>query len=183
VADTADDLRAPTPTAAAELVAATRAADLAVLDALEQTLARRLRQALDTHAQRIDRLTLLLARPSQLVHWQAQRLALLQHRMTGLMPHTLQAQRAGLARDEAQLHRSLRVYLADADRRLANLAARLRAVDPKQVLARGYAWLADDAGHAVISTRQLAVGAALHAVLSDGEAGVVVTQVSGRTPA
>jgi exodeoxyribonuclease VII large subunit len=58
------------------------------------------------------------------------------------------------------------------------LAARLAALDPKQVLARGYAWLDDGQGRALTSIEQLPSGAAVRAVLADGEAQM---QVLGTT--
>ena len=51
-----------------------------------------------------------------------------------------------------------------------------------RVLARGYAWLADDAGRAVTTVSRLAPGQALHAVLHDGRADVVVTRVEADPP-
>ena len=56
-------------------------------------------------------------------------------------------------------------------------AARLQALNPTRVLARGYAWLVDDDGRAVLSAGQLQPGDALRAVLADGTAGVVVRDV------
>ena len=63
LADLAADLRAPTPTAAAELVAPATAAQRQALDGLAAALARRSVAALETQAQRLDRLALRLARP------------------------------------------------------------------------------------------------------------------------
>ncbi|MBC8057465.1 MAG: exodeoxyribonuclease VII large subunit, partial [Rhizobiales bacterium] len=71
--------------------------------------------------------------------------------------------------------------LAGQQQRLAGLAARLQALDPKQVLARGYAWLSDAGGRPVDSVALLASGMALQAVLHDGSADVLVTGVRGRT--
>ena len=65
LADLAADLRAPTPTAAAELVAPATAAQRQALDGLAAALARRSATALETQAQRLDRLALRLARPGE----------------------------------------------------------------------------------------------------------------------
>ena len=63
--------------------------------------------------------------------------------------------------------------------RLDTLAARLSALDPSRVLARGYAWLADEQGAPVQSVARLACGQSLRAVLHDGSAQVVVQRVEG----
>ena len=181
LADFAADLRAPTPTAAAELVTPMRQDCLAALDAAAQAMRRRVRAALDAHAQRLDRGALRLSRPGQGVHQHAQRLTLLAHRMNSVVPRALQARHTQLGQWHGELRRLAALRLTAADQRLEGLGARLRGLDPKQVLARGYAWLSDDAGRPVMSVQRLAAGTSLHAELSDGEADVRVTDVRRRT--
>ena len=180
LADFAADLRAPTPTAAAELVAPTRDACIETLDAIMGRLQRRIREALDLQAQRLDRSALRLARPGQALRAQRERLALLEHRLADQLPRTLQLQHGALNQFEGRLRRSLQSCCQTHQQRLEALAGRLRALDPRQVLARGYAWLGDASGRPVGSVQQLSVGAALQAVLHDGTADVVVTGVAGR---
>ena len=181
LADFAADLRAPTPTAAAELVAPTREACLQMLQAYASLMSRRLLEVLDQNAQRLDRAALRLSRPAQGVRRQGERLSLLAHRLANHAPRELQAQRARLVQVQGDLHHGSAMQLAAARQRLDALAARLRALDPSQVLARGYAWLSDAAGRAVTSAQLLEVGQPLQAVLQDGVADVRVTQVRSRT--
>ena len=181
LADLAADVRAPTPTAAAELVAPTRVACLNVLDAFGSLLQRRVHDALDTRAQRLDRSAMRLARPGQVVRQQGQRLALLAHRLAAHLPRATQGQQTRLMQRDGALRRAVDLRLAAHAQRLDSLAARLRSLDPHQVLARGYVWLSDAEGRPVGSVRQLATGAALQAVLHDGSADVVVAKVRGRT--
>ena len=181
LADLAADLRAPTPTAAAELVAPTRAACLDALDALASQLQRRIHDALDTQAQRLDRIALRLTRPGQVLRAQNQRLALLAHRFAAHVPRATQSERMRVEQLERSLRRGVDLRLVRQAQGLDALAARLRALDPQRVLARGYAWLSDGSGRPVSSVQQLAVGAPLQAVLNDGTADVRVTQVKGRT--
>lgn len=179
LADMAADLRAATPTAAAELVAPTRQACLSVLDALAALLQRRVRDALELQAQRLDRNALRLARPGQAVRQQRERLLLLGHRLAVQLPRAMQSQQARLTQAEADLRRGLERRLSGHQQQLQTLAARLRALDPRQVLARGYAWLSDADARPVTSVHQLAIGAALQVVLHDGSADVAVTGVAG----
>lgn len=179
LADLASDLRAPTPTAAAELAAPTRAACLDLLDGFATKLHRRVCQMLDTQSQRLDRSALRLARPAQAVRQQSQRLALLSHRLQSRVPRACESHRPRLALLEAGLLRARSLRLGGHTQHLAALEARLRAVDPARVLARGYAWLNDAEGHPVCSASRLVPGLALQAVLHDGAADVVVIKVSG----
>ncbi|WP_083749114.1 exodeoxyribonuclease VII large subunit, partial [Pelomonas sp. KK5] len=73
--DLAADLRAPTPTAAAELASPSRRSQLELLDVLERGLTRQLRSRLDAQAQRLDRAGMRLARPSDTLARQQRRLA------------------------------------------------------------------------------------------------------------
>jgi exodeoxyribonuclease VII large subunit len=177
LADLAADLRAPTPTAAAELVALTRQECLNALNATARNMQQRVRLVLDTQAQRLDRTATRLSRPGQAVRLQGQRLALLAHRLHGNLPRATREHHARVDRLETDLRHHGAMHLASGAHRLDALAARLRSLDPRQVLARGYAWLSDDTGGAVTSVGGLAVGATLQAVLGDGEASVQVTEV------
>lgn len=178
LADFAADLRAPTPTAAAELVTSTRDACLDALAGVAQALRRRMHDAIDAHAQRLDRAALRLSRPDQGVRAQRERLGVLAHRLASHAPQALQAQRIRLARLEGELQRHSAMRIAGETHRLATLGARLRALDPGQVLARGYAWLSDRDGAPVMSVHRIAVGAPLRAVLHDGSADVLVTSIN-----
>nr|WP_295075653.1 exodeoxyribonuclease VII large subunit [uncultured Roseateles sp.] len=170
LADLAADLRAPTPTAAAELAAPSRQASLDALNVVETALRRRLEQRLDGLGQRLDRVALRLARPSELLARQRRQLDLLRQRWGQVLPRTqaLQQQRLeGLAQRRL---RAAPAALHEQAMRLQGLEARLAALDPKQVLARGYAWLDDGQGRALSSVAQLSAGQQVHAVLADGEA-------------
>ena len=191
IADFVADLRAPTPTAAAELVSAPRAQWLTELAALQERQARALRRRLDAEAQRLDWAGARLARPSQLVAGQHQRLdrlqarlghalvlrqererarlASLQQRLPRCVPAPLAAERVRLARLAERLPAALARQLASADERLARAALRLALLDPQLVLARGYAWLQDSAGHPVTRAADTHPGQALSAILADGK--------------
>jgi exodeoxyribonuclease VII large subunit len=177
LADLAADLRAPTPTAAAELVAATRQSCWDVLDRLAQALQRRIHHAFDAQAQRLDRTALRLSRPSHGLHHQTQRLNALAHRLAMQAPRTIQVHGVRLAQLHGRLQHGLSLCLGAKNQRLSAASVRLQALNPEKVLARGYAWLSDDTGRAVSSVQQLTVGESIQAVLSDGVADVQVVRL------
>ena len=178
LADFAADLRAPTPTAAAELATGAQADCVATLLALEARLARRLRHTLDSHGQRLDTAGLRLARPTLALRRQANMLAMLEQRLSTAARQSGPLREARLDQQRARLQRAVTVTLLQRRQRVESLAARLSALDPKQVLSRGYAWLADAEGRPVQSVEQLAVGQLLDAVLNDGSATVQVTGIT-----
>jgi exodeoxyribonuclease VII large subunit len=94
------------------------------------------------------------------------------------MHRPLEQRGAELPRIEGPLRRAAALSLALQRQRTSGLAGRLQALDPARVLQRGYAWVTDDAGRAVVSVRQMQIGARLQAVLADGTAAVTVTDVA-----
>ena len=177
LADLAADLRAPTPTAAAELAVPTQQACLDGLAARADFLQRRVHEAIDRNAQRLDRITQRLARPGQAVRAQQHRLGLLAQRLAGHPARLLQMQHLRLQRADIDLRRAASQWLLARQHHLDMRAAGLRSSDPKQVLARGYAWLDNGDGAAITSVRQLQLGDPLQVVLNDGNVGVEVTQL------
>ena len=182
LADLVADLRAPTPTAAAELAAPRRQDCIDALQLLAGSLRQRVRSGLDTRAQDLDRAALRLARPADSLRRSAQRLDALGHHLAAAGRRSVEQHQWRIAQSAERLTRATTGLCLTHERRLATLAQRLQALDPKQVLARGYAWLADANGQAIPTVARLAVGARLTAVLADGSADVAVTQVHAAPP-
>jgi exodeoxyribonuclease VII large subunit len=181
--DLAADLRAATPTAAAELVAPKTQDCLDVLDLLASRLRRRVQDMFDAHSQRLDRSALRLARPDVRLREHAQRLGLLAHRLASQPPRDLALRRTRLMHVDADFRRASFRHLATQTERLESLAVRLNALDPQRVLARGYAWLVDaTSNRAVTTARQLRIGSRLQAVLADGVVDAVVTDLPESPP-
>ncbi|MBV8124748.1 MAG: exodeoxyribonuclease VII large subunit [Paucibacter sp.] len=177
LADLAADLRAATPTAAAELAAPEMAACLAQLDSLAQRMQARTTQALDRAAQQLDRLALRLNRPSQWLSRQRSRLDLLAQRQAQTLPRWQLQQSQGLAHWATRREAALAIQMARQQARLDGLATRLAALDPRQVLARGYAWLDEGRGQALTGVSRMHPGQQLRAVMADGEASLTVDAV------
>ena len=78
--------------------------------------------------------------------------------------------------------RAVDVQMQRADGHIHALEQRLRTLDPKQVLARGYAWITDDSQRPLVSVRELRPGQSITAVWSDGRARASVTDVSPDAP-
>jgi len=177
LADFAADLRAPTPTAAAELVSPAAAECLQRLQAIAHVMQRRMHHALDAGAQRLDAASLRLSRPAQSLGVHRLRLATLAARLRTAAARQAPEHLRTLERLGERSARALSGALSREQQRLASADARLRALDPARVLQRGYAWLADAEGRAIVSARQLSAGQRLDAVLADGRAAVDVVTV------
>ena len=202
IADFVADLRAPTPTAAAELASAPREQWLAELQAQHERLARALRRRLDADAQRLNWLGSRLGRPSSALA--AERLRLdraaqrLRHalalrlereraqlvrwgeRLPRAAPPALAAERQRLQRLAERLPAGVALPLGAAHERLERAALRLSLLDPRLVLERGYAWLEDEAGRPVTRAAQAQPGQRLAATLADGKVDLSVVTPRSR---
>ena len=177
LSDLAADLRAPTPTAAAELAAPSRDGLLQQLATLERGLTLRLDHRLQTLGQRLDRIALRLSRPSDALARQRRLLELLAQRAAAAPGRRVELQRQRLAHLAPRPARAMAETLRRQAVRLDALQARLQALDPQHVLARGYAWLDDGKGGAITSVQALQTGAEVRAVLADGSADMQVLRV------
>lgn len=182
LAEFAADLRAPTPTAAAELVAQDRDTSWVQLDALARHMAHRVHQRLDGLAQRLDQAAVRMARPAQLLSRQGQHVSLLEHRMLAACQARVGRARQQLPGLQERLARALAVQQSHEVHRLAAWGARLSALNPHKVLERGFAWLTDEAGLPITSARQAQVGGAVTGVLADGLLRMSITDVSLDSP-
>jgi exodeoxyribonuclease VII large subunit len=205
IADFCADLRAPTPTAAAELAAQPRETWVAALHMLHERLQEAALRRLDRASQRLDQAAAHLGRPSGRtaqqhlrIERQAQRLRFavaarmrsahdaLTQRQAVRLRHALAArvQRAhdDLSRDGQALRAGIAGRLGGALRQCEHAGLRLKLLDPRLVLQRGYALLTDASGHAVTSVAQVQPGQALRAALADGELDLRVATAPGNTP-
>lgn len=177
LADMAADVRAATPTAAAELVAPATSAQRLVLETAEIAIARRALAALDTQAQRLDRVALRLARPSGSVRQRAHLLDLLAQRLNIAPKRAVDARHAAVEGIGAQLGHAFALSRARLTTQVEAAAMRLDGLDPERVLRRGYALLVSAEGRAVVSVAQLALGATVQARFGDGTARLEVKAV------
>ena len=174
LADFVADLRAPTPTAAAELCAPARELRLGELAYLQERMNEASYGAIDQRAQQLDRLAQRMGRPSARVHGSHQRLSALQYRLHSALLLASQRQHSRLQALEGLLPVALQRAVDQHSRRLQRCETSLGLLDPRLVLERGYAFLTDTQGLAITRASQARPGQALRATLADGELGLTV---------
>ena len=175
IADFCADVRAPTPTAAAELCAQPQTVWLDVLS----SMAARLQNGLDRHiqasSQRLDIAASRMSRPSHFVTRQQARLASQQLRLQHAHSTSVNRVHSRLSLIQTRFSQALGSALAQPADRLFRANIRLELLSPQLVLKRGYAWLASTDGQAITRTGQMHTGQAVRATLMDGQVDLTVS--------
>lgn len=192
ISDFVADVRAPTPSAAAELLAPDVGDLQQRLDSLHRRLVLRVQDRLMRERLRLDGLFRRLRHPGERLRQQAQRLDDLDMRLRRAFERRLQVRQERLARLDtrlaaqhpgrtlallrqkldslaARLPRATREALKDRRQRLDGLAQTLHVVSPLATLGRGYSILLDERGQAVRAASQTRPGQRLKARLAEGE--------------
>ncbi|UVL25387.1 exodeoxyribonuclease VII large subunit [Pseudomonas donghuensis] len=192
ISDFVADVRAPTPSAAAELLAPDSSDLQRRIDSLKRRLLLRIQSRLLHERLRLDSLTRRLRHPGERLRQQAQRLDDLDMRLRRAFAQRLNQRREHLARLDTRLAaqhpgrtlallkqrldslaerlpRAMRETLKDRRQRLQAQAQTLHVVSPLATLGRGYSILLDERGQAIRTATQTHNGQRLTARLGEGE--------------
>ncbi|KAF1041731.1 MAG: Exodeoxyribonuclease 7 large subunit [Herbaspirillum frisingense] len=201
IADFAADLRAPTPTAAAELASTAREDWLAELRGHAADLTRALRRSLTEKAQTVDWLSRRLVNPGAYIQHERVKLLALQTRLShatrvpltrlrhGLqqlstrlahqLPDTAHARR-DVSDQARRLHGALAAQQLRQRQALAGLNTQLELLNPQRTLERGYAIVTDRNGKVVHSPAELAARSEVTIRLAQGSAEIGIASVQPR---
>ncbi len=178
IADFVADVRAPTPTAAAEMAATARDELMQAVDHLAHRLAHGMQRQLDRQAQRMDSVAARLGRPQAMLARQQQALDRLAMRLRAAPLGALAQGQHIVQRQSDRLQHGLVLAAQQHAQRCERLGLRLTALDPHRVLERGYALLTDERGQALTRVGQMTTGQPVQATLADGSVGLVVRSLS-----
>ena len=156
IADFVADLRAPTPTGAAELVTPDRDVLLQDLATLSQKMSMRMTQRVDREAQRLDQLSLRLSHAIPNPERMREKVQQLQARMNQAWVSQL-----GMYK---QTHKA----------RINHL----ELLNPQRTLERGYAVLMTQDGQAIRNPRQAVVGEVFELRVAEGQAEVQFSDIT-----
>lgn len=156
IADLVADLRAPTPSAAAELA-------VPEWEAIEQRL--------QEYAYRLD------MKMEERLNYYKQMVARYQMQLKYVSPMMrMQDYRQRLMRMEEEMQQTLKKRLVDERHRLALYCERISGLSPLKQLERGYAIVSHDDGKSIYSVQDAAMGEKIHVRFSDGVLDAVVSE-------
>lgn len=154
ICDFVADVRAPTPTAAAELASPSREALFNKLKQLSEQLKRNSLYLVQQREQLLDYLARRLVSPTQQVALQTRQLEQLRYRLSLNIQQQLQRQQ----------------------RNLSQLAQNLHHLNPQAVLSRGYAFAQNKQGEIISNSLQIKAGEDISLTFDVGSAEATITQ-------
>lgn len=157
ISDYVADLRAATPSNAAELAVADQDALRMSLDSMATAMATALKRQLANARRHLN----VLAQS----HCMQQPL------------HCLDVFKGKRDQLAERLNAAYRQQLAAKQRSFVSLTSKLDAMSPLKVLQRGYSFTQDSEGHVLTSVRQLSIGKSVDIRLADGRATAAVTSL------
>ncbi len=136
ICDFVADMRAATPTAAAELATPSRENILGALNQLKQQLSRMMQYQLNQRAQALDYLSRRLISPTQ----------------------QIEQQKSQLAQMTLRLNTAMNQQVKNKQQNLLRASQNLTHLNPQAVLTRGYAFVQNKLGTIISSSQQLRQG-------------------------
>lgn len=176
ISDFVADLRAPTPSAAAELLVGRKEDFERLLDDAGRRLVRALREAALAARNRVLRASgsRLFLEPGNLVRQYAQRLDGLELRLKHAIGESLGDRRRRFGDIRMRMAHAARLWYQGCAQEVGRLRTQLRTLNPLAVLGRGYSITRDAQGRILRSAAAVKPGDRVRTMLSEGEFGSVV---------
>ena len=161
IADFVADLRAPTPTGAAELAAPRRDQLLQELDAIMQALRQRINQRIERESQTLDQLAM---------------------RLTHALPNP-DRMREQITSWQQRLHQAWSVRMENWKRNQTHYQSQLEMLNPQRTLERGYAVILRDEKvglQAIRNPQELEANISYQVQLAEGQVEIELSKVSAK---
>jgi exodeoxyribonuclease VII large subunit len=181
IADYVADLRAPTPSAAAELVIQEKTQFLETLSNIKRRLREGLNAQIKQHKLRLKAFKdqPVLASPYAILGKSYQQLDDYRSDISTAMQWQLQRKRQQFASMQRQIAMVKPLtQLALLRSKLKQLSAHLKAIDPKNLLTKGYCILfAEKENSAILSAKELSEGERIRILMNDGKIMTTVQEI------
>ena len=171
ISDYVADLRAPTPSAAAELAVFDYSQFLADLEARKRKLNREMGFFLDSVKGRLrqDELKIQIHHPQRIINEKRQRLADIEDVVNRRLTKLIEDNKRSVTVKADALERTMERRLEHDKKRLALASTKLWGLSPLKKLGQGYGFVTDESGERLASVKQAPVGSRIRVQVADGK--------------
>ena len=179
IVDFVSDLRAPTPSAAAELASFSYQEFEEELGSIRTALQRDMLGKLTLYKKELREreLSLQLSRPEAILEERKRRLSEAQERMQTLLTRRISDMKLRLDGTQVNFRNLLEARMVSVNHRLELLCGKLEGLSPLARLSGGYAWLSSEKQEAIRSVSELRKGDLFNACLADGRIRAKVLEI------
>ncbi|MCL2558946.1 MAG: exodeoxyribonuclease VII large subunit [Turicibacter sp.] len=179
IADFVADMRAPTPTAAAEMVAPNIVDVLAHLNQLKARLNQGLKTQVEVKEALLKRLSnhYIMKNPRTLFDGRLLKLSQLEKQFGYALNENVAQKKQQLERLDISLNERVQQHLVQTKNHYTVMLTKLEMLNPLAVLKKGYAVVTDEAGNAVKDVKDLTVGKEIAGTLNQGRFKAQVTEI------
>jgi len=170
IADFVADMRAPTPTAAAEIVAPNIADVIAYLNQLKARLNQGLKTQINFKEVKLNRLRshYIMKNPRALFESRLLRLSQLEKNLEYTLNENIVRKKQQLERLDMNLNERIGQKLVSTKNDYTVMLTKLEMLNPLAVLKKGYSVVTDESGNAVKDVKDLTVGKEILGTLNKG---------------
>jgi len=179
IADFVADLRAPTPTAAAEMVAPNIADVIIFLDQLRSRLNHGLKNQINFKTVALNRLSkhYILKNPKTLFESRTLRLAALEKQLDVSLKTQVLTKKGILEKQSTRLQEGIDKRLGLTKSEYTVMLTKLEMLNPLSVLKKGYSVITDEDGNALKDVKNLSVGTVVVGTLNKGRIKASITEI------
>ena len=179
IADFVADMRAPTPTAAAEMVAPNIVDVTAYLNQLKARLGQGLKTQINFKEVTLSRLTnhYIMKNPRALFESRLLRLSQLEKSLEYILNENVVRKKQQLERLDQSLNERIGQNLVRTKNDYTVMLTKLEMLNPLAVLKKGYSVVTDEAGNAIKDVKDLTVGKEILGTLDKGYFKAEVTEI------
>ena len=179
IADFVADMRAPTPTAAAEMIAPNLADVLSYLNQLQSRLNQGLKNQINLKEMTLARLKnhYIMKNPQTLFENRTMRLLQLEKNLDQLLNECVNQKKRQLTQTDGELNEQIQNQLLKTKNDYTLMLTKLEMLNPLAVLKKGYSVVTDQSGNAVKDIKELKVGKEIFGTLNKGRFKAEVTEI------
>ncbi len=179
IADFVADMRAPTPSASAEIVAPNSQFWIDQLKHLNQQAKHFIHNLISESKLKLSNINRKIQHPGQKVQIQMQMIDHLESQLNSIIKLTINEKKSKIDKILSRISQMKHIILGNKQQKMSLLSQELETINPKNIIKRGYSiTLNEETGEVIKSIKQIKAGDKIINKLADGEIISIISKIS-----